>query len=111
MDLARYADTHGFEKDPRRSIWPYRDWVINALNRDLPFDQFHDRTIGRGFIAKRDARAVNRDGLSSQHDVHTEGGVDGEELSKPGGRGSRQHYRLRFGWQRDELLPMPYSQI
>ena len=40
LDLARYADTHGFEKDPRRSIWPYRDWVINALNKDMPFDQF-----------------------------------------------------------------------
>ncbi|HEX5442461.1 MAG TPA: DUF1549 domain-containing protein, partial [Pirellulales bacterium] len=40
LDLARYADTNGYEKDRPRSIWPYRDWVVAALNRDLPFDQF-----------------------------------------------------------------------
>src|SRR5262245_2478960 len=40
LDLARYADTNGYEKDRPRSIWPYRDWVINTLNADLPFDQF-----------------------------------------------------------------------
>src|SRR5204863_2250155 len=40
LDLARYADTNGYEKDRQRSIWPYRDWVIKALNDDRPFDQF-----------------------------------------------------------------------
>ncbi len=40
LDLARYADTNGYEKDRVRSIWPYRDWVISALNADVPFDRF-----------------------------------------------------------------------
>jgi mono/diheme cytochrome c family protein len=40
LDLARYADTNGYEKDRQRSIWPYRDWVIKALNDDMPFDRF-----------------------------------------------------------------------
>src|SRR5204862_3939220 len=40
LDVARYADSNGYEKDLPRSIWPYRDWVIQALNRDLSFDQF-----------------------------------------------------------------------
>ncbi len=40
LDLARYADSHGFQRDDLRSIWPYRDWVIRALNEDMPFDQF-----------------------------------------------------------------------
>src|SRR5690606_28177603 len=40
LDLARYADTKGYEKDQHREIWPYRDWVIRALNADMPFDRF-----------------------------------------------------------------------
>src|SRR5262249_35924438 len=40
LDVARYADSHGYTIDGPRSIWPYRDWVIEALNRNLPFDQF-----------------------------------------------------------------------
>lgn len=40
LDLARYADSHGFQRDDLRDLWPYRDWVIRALNADLPFDQF-----------------------------------------------------------------------
>lgn len=40
LDLARFSDTMGYEKDPARTIWPFRDWVIRAFNADLPFDQF-----------------------------------------------------------------------
>ncbi len=40
LDLARYADSSGYEFDTPRSVWRYRDWVVDALNRDLPFDQF-----------------------------------------------------------------------
>ena len=40
LDQARYADTNGYEKDRERSIWPYRDWVIKAPTRDMPFDRF-----------------------------------------------------------------------
>jgi len=40
LDLARYADTNGFEQDGLRTMWLYRDWVIDALNQDMPFDQF-----------------------------------------------------------------------
>ena len=40
LDMARYSDTKGYERDAGRTIWRYRDWVIRALNRDMPFDQF-----------------------------------------------------------------------
>ncbi len=40
LDLARYADSNGYQHDDLRNIWPYRDWVIRALNDDMPFDQF-----------------------------------------------------------------------
>lgn len=50
LDLARYADTNGFEFDAVRTIWLYRDWVIDALNRDLPFDQFTMEQIAGDLI-------------------------------------------------------------
>jgi len=40
LDLARYADSHGFQRDDLRELWPYRDWVIRAMNEDMPFDRF-----------------------------------------------------------------------
>ena len=40
LDIARYADSHGFQRDNLRSVWAYRDWVIRAFNDDMPFDQF-----------------------------------------------------------------------
>jgi hypothetical protein len=40
LDLARYSDSHGFQRDDLRDLWAYRDWVISALNADMPFDQF-----------------------------------------------------------------------
>jgi mono/diheme cytochrome c family protein len=51
LDLARYADTNGYEKDRTRAIWPYRDWVINALNDDMPFDQFTIQQIAGDMMA------------------------------------------------------------
>ncbi len=47
LDLARYADTNGYEKDRPRSIWPWRDWVIKALNADLAVRSIHHRAISR----------------------------------------------------------------
>src|SRR5439155_20782963 len=40
LDAARYADSNGFTIDSPRTVWPYRDWVINAFNKDMPFDRF-----------------------------------------------------------------------
>ncbi|MEM0896791.1 MAG: PSD1 and planctomycete cytochrome C domain-containing protein [Verrucomicrobiota bacterium] len=40
LDLARYADSNGYQHDDLRTMWPYRDWVVNAFNNDMPFDQF-----------------------------------------------------------------------
>ncbi len=61
LDLARYADSAGYGSDPLRpNIWPYRDWVINAFNRNLPFDQFTHRAARRRPAAERDDRADRR---------------------------------------------------
>ncbi len=79
LDPARYADTNGWEKDQRRSIWKYRDWVIDALNRDLPFDQFTiDQLAGdllpNATLDQKIASGFNRNTLFNE-----EGGVDKDE--------------------------------
>jgi mono/diheme cytochrome c family protein len=58
LDLARYADTNGYEKDRPREIWPYRDWVIQALNDDMPFDQFTIRQIAGDLLPNASADDV-----------------------------------------------------
>jgi hypothetical protein len=76
LDLARYADTNGYEKDRRRSIWPYRDWVIKALNDDMPFDQFTIEQIAgdllpNATLAQRIATGFHRNTM-----LNEEGGID-----------------------------------
>ncbi len=80
LDAARYADTHGYEKDDRRSMWPWRDWVISALNADQPFDQFTiDQLAGdlrpNPTVEQRIATGFHRNTM-----VNEEGGVDPEEF-------------------------------
>ena len=55
LDAARYADSDGYEKDKPRQVWFYRDWVISAFNRDLPYDRVHHRADRRRPAAGRDA--------------------------------------------------------
>ena len=76
LDLARYADTNGYEKDRARSVWPYRDWVINAINADMPFDQFTiDQLAGD---MRRDATVEQRiaTGFHRNTMLNEEGGID-----------------------------------
>ncbi|KIC95077.1 hypothetical protein OI18_08420 [Flavihumibacter solisilvae] len=80
LDLARYADTKGYESDGGRSIWQYRDWVIKAFNEDMPYDRFLTAQIagdllpgasGEDFIAT----AFHRNTMTND-----EGGTDNEEF-------------------------------
>jgi hypothetical protein len=79
LDLARYADTHGYEKDPKRSIWPYRDWVIAALNKDMPFDQFTIEQIAGDLLPGATLEQRVATGFHRNTMINTEGGVDPEE--------------------------------
>src|SRR5262245_18479243 len=79
LDLARYADSNGYEKDNLRVAWKYRDWVINALNKDMPFDQFTvDQIAGDmepdAIIDQKIASGFHRNTMLNQ-----EGGIDPEE--------------------------------
>jgi hypothetical protein len=76
LDLARYADTNGYEKDRERSIWPYRDWVIRALNNDMPFDQFSIEQLAGDMLpgATLDQRIAT--GFHRNTMLNEEGGID-----------------------------------
>ena len=80
LDTARYADSNGFEKDRTRSIWPYRDWVIHALNDDLPFDRFTRDQLAGDLIP--DATPAQRiaTGFLRNSMINMEGGVEPEKF-------------------------------
>ncbi|MEK7780431.1 MAG: PSD1 and planctomycete cytochrome C domain-containing protein [Verrucomicrobiota bacterium] len=80
LDVARYADSMGYEKDPLRTVWPYRDWVIRALNEDLPFDQFTIRQLAGDLLP--DATLPDQIAATFHRNtqVNTEGGTDDEEF-------------------------------
>jgi hypothetical protein len=80
LDLARYADTNGYEKDERRTIWPYRDWVINAFNRDLPFAQFTIEQIAGDLLPDPTTEQKIATSFHRNTMVNTEGGIDDEEF-------------------------------
>ena len=80
LDLARYADSKGYEKDGPRTIWKYRDWVIDAFNRDLPFDQFTIEQLAGDLLPDPSedqliATAFHRNTMNND-----EGGTDDEEF-------------------------------
>lgn len=76
LDLARYADTNGYEKDRQRSIWPYRDWVIQALNEDMPFDEFTVEQIAGDMLPSATAQTRIATGFHRNTMINEEGGID-----------------------------------
>ncbi len=76
MDLARYADSNGYEKDRPRTIWPWRDWVINALNADMPFDQFTIEQIAGDMLPKATVDQLIATGFHRNTMLNEEGGID-----------------------------------
>ncbi len=80
LDQARYADTNGYEADARRSMYPYRDWVIAALNKDMPFDQFTIEQIAGDLLPNATLEQKVATGYHRNTMVNTEGGTDDEEF-------------------------------
>lgn len=76
LDLARYADTNGYEKDRNRSIWPYRDWVIRALNDDMPFDRFTIEQIAGDMLPDASHQQLVATGFHRNTMINEEGGID-----------------------------------
>ena len=79
LDLARYADSHGYEKDDLRTMWKYRDWVIQALNADMPFDRFTIEQIAGDMLPNATPDQLVASGFHRNTLLNQEGGIDVEE--------------------------------
>jgi uncharacterized protein DUF1553/uncharacterized protein DUF1549/cytochrome c len=79
LDLARYADTNGYEADHRRTAWRYRDWVINALNQDMSFKEFTIDQIAGDMLPNASTEQKIATGFHRNTMLNQEGGVDREE--------------------------------
>ncbi|MDE2680496.1 MAG: PSD1 and planctomycete cytochrome C domain-containing protein [Verrucomicrobiota bacterium] len=79
LDAARYADTNGYQYDTHRDMWPWRDWVINAYNRNLPFDQFTIEQLAGDLLPNATLQQRIATGFNRNHPITIEGGIIDEE--------------------------------
>ncbi|HRF01429.1 MAG TPA: DUF1553 domain-containing protein [Pirellulaceae bacterium] len=80
LDQARYADTNGYSVDAERTMWPYRDWVIAALNADLPFDRFTIEQLAGDLLPDADDGTRLATGFHRNTLINQEGGTDNEQF-------------------------------
>ncbi|HAO48679.1 MAG TPA: hypothetical protein DCR35_04880 [Runella sp.] len=97
LDLARYADSHGYQDDGYRTQWPWRDWVIHALNKNMPYDQFVTWQLAGDYLPSPANDPENKEhllatGFNRNHKITEEGGVIPEE------------YRISYVTDRNDLF-------
>lgn len=80
LDAARYADSDGYENDKRRQVWAYRDWVIQAINRDLPYDRFIIEQIAGDLLPNAGPEQQAATGFLRNSMTNDEGGIDPEQF-------------------------------
>lgn len=80
LQAARYADTNGYQTDGPRVMWRWRDWVIDAYNRNLPFDQFTVEQLAGDLLSKPDLDQLIATGFNRNHRGNAEGGIIPEEF-------------------------------
>jgi hypothetical protein len=79
LDLARYADSHGYQDDGLRTMWPWRDWVIHAFNENYSYDKFLTWQLAGDLIDKPSKESILATGFNRNHKITQEGGVIDEE--------------------------------
>lgn len=79
MDIARYGDSHGYQDDTERTMWPWRDWVIHAYNSNISYDKFITWQIAGDLIPNATKEQIIATGFNRNHKITQEGGVIPEE--------------------------------
>ena len=79
LDLARYADTHGYQDDLERVMWPWRDWVIHAFKQNMPYDQFVTWQLAGDLLPNPTKEQLIATAFNRNHKITQEGGVIDEE--------------------------------
>jgi hypothetical protein len=79
LDIARYADSHGYQDDGPRTMWPWRDWVIHAFNKNIPYDKFVTWQLAGDLLPKANKEQILATGFNRNHKITQEGGVIDEE--------------------------------
>ena len=79
LDAARYSDTNGYQTDGTRAMWPWRDWVVDALNKNMPYDQFTIEQIAGDMLPNPSLAQKIATGLHRNHMINGEGGRIAEE--------------------------------
>jgi hypothetical protein len=79
LDLARYADSEGYQRDAPRTMWPWRDWVIEALNSDMPFDQFSIEQLAGDLLPEPTESQLVATGFHRNSPMNLEAGTDPKE--------------------------------
>jgi hypothetical protein len=79
LDVARYADTHGYQDDGLRTMWPWRDWVIHAFNENYPYDKFLGWQLAGDLMPNPTKEMLLATGFNRNHKITQEGGVIDEE--------------------------------
>uniref|UniRef100_UPI003564990F PSD1 and planctomycete cytochrome C domain-containing protein n=1 Tax=Novipirellula sp. TaxID=2795430 RepID=UPI003564990F len=80
LDQARYADSNGYSIDGPRSIWKYRDWVVDALNNDMPFDTFTIQQLAGDLLPEASESQKVATGFHRNTQINQEGGIDKEQF-------------------------------
>ncbi len=79
LDAARYADTNGYQGDPERTMWPWRDWVVKAINENMPYDRFTIWQLGGDLLPDATPEQKLATGFNRNHMINGEGGRIAEE--------------------------------
>jgi hypothetical protein len=79
LDAARYADSNGYQQDRTRTLWPWRDWVINAFNSNMPYDQFTVEQVAGDLMPNPTLSQLVATGFNRNHMLNGEGGRIAEE--------------------------------